>query len=437
MVTASLVAIVVGGLVQASFAEADHSIPKELPESANPVQLTEQSTLSDYLEFAALNNPGLEAAFMRWKAALERVPQAGSLPDPRFSYRYFIREIETRVGPQKQAFEIGQMFPWFGKLNLAADVAAQAAQSQFQKYESAKRKLFLEVKDVYHEYYYLGRAIEITREHVELIKHVEQVARTRYKTATAGHPDVIRAQVELGKLEDRLSSLRDLQQPVTARFNAALNRLVGASLPRPKKPVVGVLDVEESLLFERLAQGHPDLLALESMSKQYQKAKDLATKDLCPDMTLGLSYMDMGDAPFGANPSDSGKDAVAAMFSINIPIQRKRISAKVREAKLRQLAAVQEEKNRSNQLSVQLKSALYRLRDAERKIDLYGDTLLAKADESLRVTEVAFRSAKGSFLDLIDAQRAYLEFQLAFERAQADHGQGLAQIEWLVGDVSQ
>jgi outer membrane protein TolC len=425
------------GLVQTSFAGPDPSGPEETPVEAKPVQLTEQSTLSDYLGFAALNNSGLEAAFMRWKAALERVPQARSLPDPRFSYRYFIREIETRVGPQKQAVEIGQMFPWFGKLDLAGAVAAQAAQSQFQKYESAKRKLFLEVKDVYYEYYYLGRTIEITREHVELIKHVEQVARTRYKVATAGHPDVIRAQVELGKLEDRLSSLRDLEEPIVARFNAALNRPVDAHLPMPKDVVVEALDVSESQLFERLAQGHPDLLALASMSKQYQKAKDLATRDLYPDITLGLSYMDMGDAPFGATPSDSGKDAVAAMFSINIPIQRKRISAKVREAKLRQLAAVKEEKNQSNLLSAQLKSALYRLRDAERKIDLYGDTLLAKADESLQVTEAAFRSAKGNFLDLIDAQRVYLEFQLAYERAQADHGQGLAQIEWLVGDVSQ
>ena len=108
--------------------------------------LNEQSTLPDYLAYAALSNPGLEAAFLRWKAALERIPQAQSLPDPRFTYRYFIREIETRVGPQKQAFEIGQMFPWFGKLDLAGDVAAQTAKSQFQRYESAKRKLFLEVK---------------------------------------------------------------------------------------------------------------------------------------------------------------------------------------------------------------------------------------------------------------------------------------------------
>ncbi len=70
--------------------------------------LTANSPLSDYRRYAALNNPELEAAFNQWKAALEKIPQAKSLPDPRFSYRYFIRQIETRVGPQRQAFEISQ-----------------------------------------------------------------------------------------------------------------------------------------------------------------------------------------------------------------------------------------------------------------------------------------------------------------------------------------
>jgi hypothetical protein len=42
------------------------------------------------LPYAALNNPGLEAAFNRWRAALERAPQASALPDPRFNYGYSI-----------------------------------------------------------------------------------------------------------------------------------------------------------------------------------------------------------------------------------------------------------------------------------------------------------------------------------------------------------
>jgi hypothetical protein len=83
--------------------------------------LTESSGLSDYLSYAALNNPGLEAAFNRWKASLERIPQVRALPDPRFNYLYYVQEVETRVGPQRHGLGINQVFPWFGKLKLRGD----------------------------------------------------------------------------------------------------------------------------------------------------------------------------------------------------------------------------------------------------------------------------------------------------------------------------
>jgi hypothetical protein len=81
-----------GYTVGSSAAATNISDTPKLPE------LTGSSGVSDYLAYAALNNAGLQAAFDRWKAALERVPQVKALPDPRFNYRYFIEEVETRVG---------------------------------------------------------------------------------------------------------------------------------------------------------------------------------------------------------------------------------------------------------------------------------------------------------------------------------------------------
>ena len=115
--------------------ENDSSTPLDVP------QLTEDATLSDYLHYAALNNPGLEAAFNRWKAALQKVPQARALEDPTFRYAYFIKEVETRAGPQRHKFELSQMFPWFGKLDAKGDIALESAHTARQGYESEKLKL--------------------------------------------------------------------------------------------------------------------------------------------------------------------------------------------------------------------------------------------------------------------------------------------------------
>lgn len=395
-------------------------------------ELTDNSQLSDYLAYAALNNPGLEAAFNRFKAAVEQRPQVEALPDPRFNYKYFIEEVETRVGPQRQSFGISQVFPWFGKLDLRGDVAGEAANAARQRYESAKLKLFFEVKDAYYEYYYLAKSIAVTKENISLIQHLESVAQSRYKAAAGTHPDIIRAQVEMGKLEDRYRTLLDLQHPIVARLNSALNRPVEADIPWPTEIQIDEVDITDGDMLGRLVAENPELKALDFEIAQNEKRIELARKDYYPDFTFGLDIIDTDDAAVG-NPSDNGKDPVVAMVSVNIPLWHAKYSAGVRQARSRYFAARGKLREKSNSLSSQLKMVLYRFRDSERKIDLYRDALLPKAKESLKVTESVFRTGGGSFTDLIDAQRILLEFALSYERALTDRSQSLAELEMLVG----
>jgi len=394
--------------------------------------LTEDSTLSDYLAYAALNNPGLEAAFNRWKAALERVPQVRSLPDPRFNYAYFIREVETRVGPQEHKVGIAQMFPWFGKLELMQDVALEAANAERQRYEAAKLRLFYQVKTAYYEFYYLGRAIAITEENVQLMTYLEAVARTKYKVGAPTYAAVVKAQVELGKLEDKLRALRDFAEPVTAQLNAALNRPSDASLPLPTAISEEQVVLSEDQLLSWLKERNPELKAIDSIAAKERAAADLARKDFFPDITVGVDYIETDSARMAGTP-DSGKDPVVGMISVNLPIWRDKYRAAEREARARQEASLKERSNRENSLVASLEMALYGFRDAERKIDLYRDTLMPKAKQSLKVTQQAYEAGTTDFLDVIDAQRALLEFELSYERALVNRAQRLAEIEMLVG----
>ena len=406
--------------------------PAEQDESGLP-ELTDTSTLSDYLAYAALNNPGLEAAFNRWKAALERAPQVRALPDPRFTYRFYIQEVETRVGAQQQAFGISQKFPWFGKLELRGYAALEAADAERKRYEANKLKLFYQIKDVYHEYYYLWRGIAILKENIQLLKNIERILRTRYKVAAASHPSVIRAQVELGKLDDRMRTLEDLRGPIVARLNAALNRPAGTPLPWPKAIEDQQVSITDDELLAWMTQSNPQVGALDFEIARRKHQIELAKKDYFPDITLGMDYIDTAKSTGGRHPSSDGKDAIIAMVSVNIPIWWEKLSAGVREADHRHRAAIHEKAQAINALSADVKLAAYRFRDADRRIDLYGDTLLPKARESIKATDAAFRAGKASFTDLIDAERVLLEFALAHERALADKGQRLAELEMLVG----
>ena len=419
-------------LVSSNYSFISDSSPEHQADEPLP-KLNAQSRLSDYLTHAALNNPGLEAAFNRWKAALERIPQARSLPDPKFNYRYFIEKVETRVGAQSQAFGIAQIFPWFGKLQLKANAASDTAAIARQQYEAEKLKLFFQLKDAYYEYYYLTRAIAIVEENIQLMENFESVARTRYKTNTADHPDIIRAQVELGKLEDRLKTLQDLRSPIIARLNAALNQPPDTPLPEPKQIEEESVIFTDSQLFDWMADSNPQLRSLDFEIAKSRTNIDLAKKDYYPDITLGIDFIDTDDAAGPTPPSDSGKDPVIAMLSVNLPIWREKLDAGLRQARHQHRAAVLDQSQKLNTLNAQLKLTLYNFRDGDRKIDLYRDTLLPKALESVKANEASFRAGKNTFLDLIDAQRIMLAFELDYERALSNRAQKLAELEMIIG----
>ena len=388
--------------------------------------------LEDYLAFAAMQNAGLQVAFEQWKIAVEQVPQAKSLPDPKFTYGYFIEEVETRVGPQRNKLEIMQIFPWFGEIEARTDVAAAAAKAARKRYEAAKLKLFAEVKNAFYEYTYLARAIEIAKENLELIQHFEEVARTKYMAATTGHPDVIRAQIELARLEDRLKTLEELRKPIVARLNAVLNRQSLEMLPWPRKAEFRAAEVSREKMIELLRARNPELEALDFELQAAKNRIELAKKKFWPDVGVGVGWTDTGSA---LNPgmSDSGKDPIILMFTMNLPIWREGYEAAELQAKANVRRASHQKKDVENTIIARAERSLYDFEDSDRKQKLYGDVLIPKSEELLGASETAYKAGTIDFLSLINAQQKLLEFQLHYERAMTDNQQELARLEMLVG----
>ncbi|MFW6164323.1 MAG: TolC family protein, partial [Planctomycetota bacterium] len=386
--------------------------------------------LEDYVKHAALHNPGLRAKFEAWQAALERVPQVTALPEPMFSYAYYIEEVETRVGPQRHRVMVKQMFPWFGTLRLRGEVAEAEAEAAYERLEAARLALDFRVKDAWYELYYLARAVDVTRETVELLEYVESVARSLYRVKKAEYADVIRVQVELDKTRDRLRTLEDRRRPATARLNAALDRAPDAPVPWPEAVSRETL-ADEAQVLDWMAEANPDLRAIAAQVDRHRVAVDLARKDYYPDLGVGLTWVQT-DSAIMSTP-DSSKDPLIAELSLTLPLWRGKYAAAEREARARLRGARRSLAERRNALTAAIEMALYGLRDANRRVALYTTTLLPRAEQSLKATQTAYTAAKASLTDLIDAERVLLDFRLARERAVADHAQRLAELEKLVG----
>jgi outer membrane protein TolC len=390
------------------------------------------ATLDGYLRYAALSNAGLEASFQDWKAAVERVPQIGALPDPRFTYGYYLGEVETRVGPMQHSLALSQTFPWLGKLRDREDAAARDADAAWRRFEAARLELFLRVEQAYNELFFLERSIDVTNDNVELLQQLERVARMRYRVAAAGHPDIIKVQVELGTMENRRRQLRDLRAPYAARLNAALNRPAGAVVPPPGAISDRVIDTGDDELRAVLRERNPELIALQEEIERERIGAEIARKDGRPDFTVGLAYTVI-DERNGVDISENGDDAVLATVSVNLPIWRDKYDAGVREAVARRLATASRHSETANRLASELEEALFEHRDARRRVGLYRDTLVPKATESLQASLGSFEQGEIDFLDLIETERTLLEFQLALERALVDRATSCARIERLVG----
>ncbi len=400
--------------------------------SQQPTDTNDLQVLLSYLRYASLNNAELKAKFEEWKAALEQVPQAKALDDPKFTYSYFIEEVETRVGPQRNKFGIMQVFPWFGKIEARTDVATAKAKAAKQRYEANKLKLFWQVKDAFYEFTYLATAINTAKENLELLQHFEEIARTKYRAATARHPDIIRAQVELAKLEDVLKSLEQLREPIVAGLNSVLNRPSDAELTWPKKELPREVKLNRQYIIEALIRTNPKLAEL-NWEVEAAKAKvELAKKKFYPDIGVGVDWIQT-DGATSPGVRDSGKDPVVLMFSMNIPLWRDSYKAAERQAKANVRKTQQQKIDTENKTIAQAIQVLYDVEDSQRKMHLYGDILVLKAEELVQTSESAYRAGTIDFFSLIDAQRMLLRYTLDHERAITNNQQKIAELEMLIG----
>jgi len=118
---------------------------------------------------------------------------------------------------------------------------------------------------------------------------------------------------------------------------------------------------------------------------------------------------------------------------MNIPLWRDSYKASQRQAKANVRKIQQQKVNTENKTIAQAIKVLYDVDDSQRKMHLYGDVLVSKAEELVHASEAAYRSGTIDFLSLIDAQRMLLKYTLDHERAITNNQQKIAELEMLIG----
>lgn len=391
------------------------------------------ATLESLLDYARQHSQELSAMRAEARAADERVEPAGAWPDPRL--RVTLQDI-TRAGSQAPtlspartgatAYQWMQDIPTGGKTGLRRDVAWQEAQAQHARTRQGALELAARIKTTFAQSHLAWRSHALTRENQDLMDRLEKVALARYSAGLAPQQDVIRAQVEQGNLAAELVALEMEQHHLHTRLNALLSRPATAALRDAEH--LRTLPSAERLDWSALAQKaravNPTLALEEARLQAAQGNRELTRKNRLPDVTVGITPMQMGSAI----------RQWELMVEVSIPWQRSTRDAQEREAQAMVEAAQSRLQAALDQVHSELAQSLAALQAALRTQTLNQQRLLPQAELTFQSALAGYETGKVDFATLLDAQRQIRNARLGELKARVDAQMQLADIERLLGE---
>ncbi|MBU3911603.1 MAG: TolC family protein [Candidatus Omnitrophica bacterium] len=392
---------------------------------------SKEVNLNPLIEEALANNPEVQAAYNRWKAAEYKITEVSSLPDPMASFSGLGDPVETRLGPIDNKYSVSQMFPFPGKLGLEAKSKGKSAEMLKEKYEAVKREVIKNVKFLYYDMLWVNRAIQVTEEEKLIQENMEKVAQRKYESNVTSQQDVIKAQVELSKLIERLFQLKQNRNSIEAMMNSVLNRPQGTLLGRTASVELTDFKYELSRLRDMARESRQELLAAGLDIKRAEYEKSLAKLDYFPDFTLGVDYTEIGTGSI--TQIDDGKDAWMAMVSINLPIWFNRLGAQFKGKKAMLEAAKKDYEVEKNSVEYEVDDLYFKINTYKEIVSLYKTALVPQAKQAFEATRTGYETGKVDFLNWLDSERMLLQTRLAYYKAIVDYQKSIAYLERVVG----
>ena len=393
------------------------------------------ASLAGLLDYAREHNP--EFAAMRYEAdaAAQRVQPTTALPDP--VLRTELMDI-TNQGTNKAAgllpaqvgstrYTLMQSVPWFGKRDLKRGIAEADADQARGKAAATWAELSAQIKSAYAQYYYVAGNQKITRDQLDLVVQMEQIAQVRYANGLAAQQDAIRAQVEKTTMKTELVMLDNTRRQIEARLNALLSRPMTEPLAVPQHlrgiPASASLH-NYAALESRIREHNPDLFVDEASIRASENNRDLVHKNRYPDFTLGVAPTQFGNAV----------REWGLMVEVNIPIRQESRRSQEHESEAMLAAAKARKEATANRILSALTDNLSGIEAAQRTGQLSADGLLPQANITFESALSGYQTGKVDFATLLDAARQVLNAKLEVLKAQTDAQMRLAEIERLLGE---
>lgn len=401
---------------------------------SGPYSFAQDAGLTSLITEALENNPDIKAARARLAAYQAKIPQAGSWDDPRVSVSFSNIPVDnpslSRTAMTGIQYGIMQRLPFPGKKHAAKKKADLAYQAVLDEFNEIAARVVWQVRHHYHEHTAVAHSLSILGRNQQIADQLVRLAQARFATGLAPEQDVLKAQIEYGRITDQILELTRQRRSLKSRINSLIGRDPQARIPVPGKIRMGELPDRDQVLLE--AQENFWMLSKrKKMIAMAAKEKTLARLSYFPDVDVGLSYrqrrLSRGDPVLG-------EDFVGVSLSIPIPVfAASKQSKKVKEANALFRESQEKLESLKNQITFEVEDMLAELKKVRSRTDLIANILLPQARAAFENSMTAYQTGVVDFLNVLTSQLSVLHFELELVRAHADYAKAEAKLAYLMG----
>ncbi|HVJ07255.1 MAG TPA: TolC family protein [Acidisarcina sp.] len=396
--------------------------------TTSPEPTHEVLLLDDLVRETLEKSPEVQSALHAVGALERRVPQAKTLPDPMASVGWMgnITPFSVQQGDPSsyRSLAVSEQFPYPGKLKLRGEMASKDAEAAHADYEAVRRKVTADVKAAYYDYFYFDKAIQTTTRNKELLEKLSKISEARYRVGKAMQQDVLRSQVEISLLLQKLTVLEQQRATAQARINTFLLRA-------PESPLPPTADVEPASLRYSLDELYALAAANDTAALRNQKLVEknrlgvaLAQKEYRPDFGVGYMYQQR----------PAMMDMHGITVSVNLPIFYKSKQRQgVAEASEDLLSAEKGRDSRLNEIRFELKQQYLQAKASEQLLSLYTKAIVPQSSLALESSMASYQVGNIDFLSLLANFTTLWSYETDYYRQLADYHTSLARIEVLTG----
>jgi outer membrane protein TolC len=387
-------------------------------------------TIAEAEDLAVAAEPGLDALLARADAMQERAVAAGQLPDPMLRVGLANYPIESgdfsTEGMTQAQLGVRQSFPR-AREHSAAEKRAMGAAFDHGA-DARRREVLTAVRKAWLDVYLAEQASELVAESRPFFVDLVTITRSLYSVGRKSQHEVLRAELELSRLDDRLIEIGRTR----SEAQAALSRWLGEDAYRPlakKFPNWESLPQLEDL--HAALAAHPQLAAAEAGVTASSAAVRVAEENKKPGWALDVGYgYREGFLPNG----DPRSDMVSLSVTVDLPFfSENRQDRKLAAALGERRAATSSRAALQARLANELDAEYARWTDLSKRVALYDTQILALSLGQAQAALLAYQSDAGDFADVMRASIDDLDTRLQRIRLQVKRAQSYAVLANLGG----